>query len=142
MNTCPRDRQPLASNDVHGYRYYSCEECGGSWIPGDSLDRVLSVRGAADLTGIRPASVGDLFCPGCRALCDPVVIKGCHLDVCPRCHGVWLDVGEAQHVMHLFPEGSALVDADEDRAAGRNPTVLGAASVVELVGNLFVLIKK
>jgi len=140
VNTCPRDRRILASNDVNGYRYYSCEQCGGTWIPGAALDRVLSARGVGELNAIRRTGAADLFCPDCHALCDAVVIEGCGLDVCPRCRGVWLDAGEVQRVKHLFPDESAVVDADMSRGTGKTPSAPGAVSVVELVGNLIVLL--
>jgi len=143
MNTCPRDQQILASNDVNGYRYYACEHCGGSWIPGAALDRVLSDQGIVKLKSVRPTSVGDLFCPDCHDLCEPVVIQECRLDLCPRCHGVWLDAGEAEKVRLLFPDDSAVVDADKDRSKSRNnQTPLVAASAADLVGNLLLTLWK
>jgi len=142
MNTCPRDNAILASNDVNGYRYYSCEHCNGSWIPGASLDRVLSARGMGELRSIRRDAAGEMFCPDCHALCDIVVIAGCRLDCCPRCRGVWLDAGEAQKVSHLFPMDSAVVDADKGHSAKAGQTVAGAASAVDLVGNLWSLLRK
>jgi hypothetical protein len=48
----------LASNDVAGYRYYSCEGCRGLWIPGASLHRALSARGVGELRAAAVAHAG------------------------------------------------------------------------------------
>lgn len=141
MSTCPRDHQLLASNDLPGYRYYSCESCGGSWLPGAVLDRVLSDRGVGELTALQSASVGEVVCADCQTLCDSIVIRECRLDRCPTCRGVWLDAGEAQRVRHLFPEGSAVVGADRSRRKARSSLgYSGAECLVELVGDLLLLL--
>lgn len=76
-------------------------------------------------------------CPDCHAECEALVIEGCRLDSCVLCHGVWLDSGEARRVQRLFPEGSAVVDADANRVSKETQEALGALSVVDLVANLF-----
>lgn len=140
MNRCPRDGETLASNDVSGYRYYSCERCGGFWIPGASLHRVLSAQGVGELQSVPTTGKGDVDCPDCHAACEAVVIEGCRLDVCPSCHGVWMDSGEVRRVKRLFPGGSAVVDADASQISKETDGALGALSVVDLVGNLFLLL--
>lgn len=142
MNLCPRDRQILASNDVSGYRYYSCEQCHGFWIPGASLHRVLSARGITDLRGVPRSGPSEMPCPDCHAHCDSLVIEGCRLDHCPSCHGVWLDSGEVRQVRRLFPDGSAVVMADESRPSKETQQALLAYSLVDGLGNLLLLILK
>src|SRR5262245_58613783 len=117
MIRCPNDREILASNDVHGYRYYSCETCGGNWIPGRWLHQALSARGIEELRLLPNASPSAFHCLDCHVACEAMKIEGCTLDVCGACHGVWLDFGEVQQVKMLFPKGSAMVDADADRVA-------------------------
>lgn len=141
MASCPLDEEVLASNDTHQYRYYSCERCGGCWIPGSLLHRVLSARGAKDLSGIPSMGCSLILCPACHSECRIVSVQGCRLDTCSKCHGVWLDSGEVLHVRSLFPEDSPIVDAEKDRVAGRKVYKTGAAtSVVEMVGELLLLI--
>lgn len=140
MNLCPRDRQTLASNDVGGYRYYSCEQCHGFWIPGGSLHRVLSAKGIAELGIVHRGDQSELLCPDCLTACDSILIQGCRLDPCPKCHGVWLDSGEAQRVRRLFPEGSAVVLADEARPPKEFSSALVAGTLTDAVGNLLLLI--
>jgi Zn-finger nucleic acid-binding protein len=140
MQRCPHDDEILASNDVGHSRYYSCEQCGGGWISGPALHRVLSESGVAAVRAVPASGVTSLVCPDCSARLAILVVAGCTLDVCQRCRGVWLDAGEAQRVSQLFPPDSALVDADRARAVNRDG--LTAFSLVDAVGNLLLLIAK
>ena len=140
MNRCPRDRQILASNDANGYRYYSCEHCSGFWIPGAALNRVLAEKGITELGAMPHGEVGEIQCPDCLAECASFSIDGCRLDRCPRCCGIWLDSGEVRRVRRLFPEGSEVVIADESRVPTENQPALVAWSLLDVVGNLFLLI--
>jgi Zn-finger nucleic acid-binding protein len=139
MIRCPFDREILASNDVGGYRYYSCERCGGYWIPGGAIHQALSVRGILELGAVPAVGRSTLCCPDCQAHLEIIHVHGCVLDSCGRCHGIWLDAGEAQRVRRLFPEGSAVVDADESRASPETIRRAGAVSLVESVANLMML---
>jgi Zn-finger nucleic acid-binding protein len=111
---CPRGHGVLASNDTRSFRYHSCEQCSGYWIPGRVLDRVL-LPGSIEELRSAPSSAGQLNCPACRTKCQAVTLDGCVLDQCLRCHGVWLDGGELQRVKRLFRSESPVVLADDDR---------------------------
>ena len=141
MPSCPLDEQVLASNDTQQYRYYSCERCGGCWIPGSLLHRVLSARGVKDLSAIPAMGKSVIYCPDCHSECLIVSAQGCRLDSCSKCRGVWLDAGEVLHVRSLFREDSPIIDAEKDRVAGRKlGKVSATTSVVDMVGNLLLLI--
>jgi Zn-finger nucleic acid-binding protein len=102
---------------------------------------VLSARGVEDLRDISSIGKSTIHCPDCHTQCVIVLVKECRLDSCSKCHGVWLDAGEVLHVRSLFPEDSPIVDAEQSRIAGRKVSKTGAAmSVVEMVGELFLLI--
>ena len=82
-----------------------------------------------------------IHCPDCHSQCVLVTVKDCRLDTCTKCHGVWLDAGEVLRVRDLFPEDSPIVDAEQNRVAGKKVAKTRAAmSVVEMVGDLFLLI--
>jgi Zn-finger nucleic acid-binding protein len=106
------------------------------------LDRALSERGVQELRTVSPASASTVSCPDCQAAFKAIVVDDCTLDLCQRCHGVWLDPGEAQRVSWLFPEDSAIVDADGSRATQKSSKGAAAASVVEAVANLLILVFK
>jgi Zn-finger nucleic acid-binding protein len=136
VNRCPRDHELLASNDVSGFRYYSCQRCGGYWIPGAILHRVLSARGVEELRALPSAGRSELQCPDGLGDCESVVIEGSTLDWCGVCHGIWLDRGEVTKVRRLFPDGSAVVDADESVVSPRTRKLVGAAAILEFVAQV------
>lgn len=140
MNSCPRDHQTLASNDVSGYRYFSCERCNGFWIPGKSLHRVLSEKGITELQIVPRGERSELRCPDCMTDCESLLMEGCRLDTCPKCHGVWLDSGEALRARRIFPEQSAVVIADAERLSDASKQGLATCSLGDAVGNLLLLI--
>jgi Zn-finger nucleic acid-binding protein len=140
MSHCPHDQELLASNDVSGYRYYSCERCNDDWIPGAMLDRALSARGVQELRAIPSSGRSKLNCPDCQTTLATLIVDGCTLDSCERCRGIWLDAGEALRVRRLFPEDSAVVDAE--REAGPANRGWAAVSLVDCVANLILLIGK
>lgn len=37
--------------------------------------------------------------PGCESGMNEVVRNGVHIDVCPKCRGVWLDPGEMERLL-------------------------------------------
>lgn len=116
---CPKDEQLLASNDVEGYRYYSCAQCSGVWIPGAELDKALR-PGCVDLFRNPPSPVASAIqCATCGESCLSFKHRDCALDVCSKCHGVWLDPGEASRIKDQFPERSDLVRADEERTRAK-----------------------
>ena len=140
MNSCPRDRQILATNDVSGYRYFSCQQCNGFWILGTALRRVLSEKGITELQTIPRGDRSEISCPDCRTDCESLLMEGCQLDTCPTCLGVWLDSGEVRRLSQIFPEQSAVVIADAERPSKESQQALVTWSVADAVGNLLLLI--
>lgn len=66
-----------------------------------------------------------MLCPLDTIVCDTQTIKNIKLDVCPRCHGVWLDGGEMKQLMDLFTFSPAEAERihlhtwlDSDSASG------------------------
>ena len=99
---CPKCDQPLSATTVQGAEVDQCPACRGIWFDEHELQTILALK-SADL---RPLSRGhdqtELdrktgHCPRdanrltrvCSARDRAVVI-----DVCPVCHGIWLDGGE------------------------------------------------
>lgn len=52
-----------------------------------------------------------LLCPNCNEGMREVERQDVHIDVCPKCRGVWLDRGELDKLLHSARE----VDADYHR---------------------------
>ena len=141
MNLCPRSCGILASNDVAGYRYHSCESCNGIWISGAAMHRVLSEDGLNALRTISRDSEGELKCCDCETNCDVLWVEGCKIDLCGRCGGLWLDAGEAERLRHLFPRNSAVVIADESRPQyGPSSQKSPAVEIGGMIGEILVTI--
>ena len=52
-----------------------------------------------------------LMCPNCNEGMQEVRRNEVHIDVCPKCRGVWLDRGELEKLLHSARE----VEADYER---------------------------
>ena len=52
-----------------------------------------------------------LMCPNCNEGMQEVRRNEVHVDVCPKCRGVWLDRGELEKLLHSARE----VDAEYER---------------------------
>ncbi len=48
-----------------------------------------------------------LMCPNCQSGMKEINREGVQIDMCPQCHGVWLDRGELQKLMDAVREDSA-----------------------------------
>jgi Zn-finger nucleic acid-binding protein len=109
---CPRDSIPFspvridaAGVPVNGLR---CEKCTGHWLEQDDLRRVeqsvdIRLVDWRQLPGV-DTNTKLLFCPRCadpRIIMDKVVSsrdKRVVMDVCGKCHGVWLNHGELEAI--------------------------------------------
>lgn len=139
MKLCPCDARILASNDVDGYRYYSCGTCQGIWIPGSALRKTMRPEAVRDLLErLAEGTVPARQCPNEDSHLVALRVRDCEIDICPRCHSVWLDRNEALAIAHCFKESSAIVDADRG-SQGAKPAWAGAM-IVEAVFNALMLI--
>lgn len=134
MLRCPRDQQWLASNEVGGWHYYSCERCAGLWIPGVVLTRALSERGFETLDLSHVTGEPGIVCPACHTASQVRRVHGCALDFCPRCRGLWLDKGEAEKVRAMFPENSSILLAE--RSSGPADANLAPLQIVDCVAQI------
>jgi Zn-finger nucleic acid-binding protein len=106
---CPKDATPLASERYEAdVKVDRCPSCRGLWLDAGELERIQVARerdNAAVLSrmpalGFDAVALAEakaarkLACPKCGdplgrreyGFCSQVLI-----DVCPRCHGIWLD---------------------------------------------------
>ncbi|MCB1032663.1 MAG: zf-TFIIB domain-containing protein [Acidobacteria bacterium] len=109
--TCPRCQGPLVPFEVEevGARFTAlrCEACGGTFFQAGDLERIDDII-EPHLLEIRhipsPAEQRrPLLCPVCPGA--PQMEKVEHrrdakvvMDVCPSCHGTWLDRGELEAI--------------------------------------------
>ena len=103
----------MATNDVDGYRYFSCAMCFGHWIPGRVTRRVLREPFAVRASG-NPARHSAIACPACARPLEGLTVQACELDVCPTCSGLWLDGHEIVKLEPMFADGSQIVSSARD----------------------------
>lgn len=99
---CPACAKPMRPVTVRDVEVDECPFCAGLWFePGEleetyalpRLPRRLYNHYAIDNTLIQKVE-GQRSCPYCQQPFLLVDIKGTTTEVCPACHGVWLERGE------------------------------------------------
>lgn len=115
---CPRCSNVLTAIDYEGLEIETCSNCGGEWLDGDELGKVVRIREtrfdageqraiaeAEPVHGIPTHEAGhDLNCPRDDAAMQPVNYGGSTgiiVDRCPTCKGMWVDAGELEKVQML-----------------------------------------
>ncbi len=117
LGRCPRCRDVLIDEEYAGTPLDECAACGGVFVEGWVLDRLVEARDArVSLTislPVRPIprerEVRYLRCPQCAVQMNRKIYgrsSGVVVDVCKR-HGVWFDAGELAAVLE-FVEGGGL----------------------------------
>jgi Zn-finger nucleic acid-binding protein len=132
---CPRDEHALLSFQLQDVAMARCRECEGFWLDGTSLKAALTKSGTRQTAGTHSVGEPRLAhgdtpeCPHCSGTMpqqmQPVMRSGVEVDVCPSCHGAWLDKGEWERA---FPKGKESF-ANALRRATENPSSLAIVGV-------------
>ncbi len=101
---------PLYVASLEGVRILTCERCKGILVPQSSfLTMINYLRGVAESAELpfRPIDPHELErrmdCPKCRQPMETHPYYGpgnVVIDVCPRCHLIWLDYGELHKIVN------------------------------------------
>ena len=100
---CPRDRNLLVQYKDEGTLLWRCDVCSGAFISSLPSDDSRHMH----RTKIRPEWDPEIQCPA-----DSTKMQGFHyqdviVDMCEKCHGVWLDSDEIPIVLgHPLPDDS------------------------------------
>lgn len=80
-----------------------CPKCQGILFDNNELKKVLGNRKLAEyLTKhVGTESRSKLKCPRCGAMMDLEYAEDVEIDVCPDCHGAWLDYGELERLKEI-----------------------------------------
>lgn len=113
---CPRCDGKLAARSYAEMDVDECDACGGVFIEGSMMDRIVAARCSA-AHGLHLAlperrrdaesEVRYVECPACRKLMNRQVfgrISGVVVDVCKQ-HGVWFDAGELSDALEFVARG-------------------------------------
>jgi len=115
---CPKCNGELEEKIVENVTVHVCWVCEGIWFDAGELDKVLD-NDALDFKHInidRKELAGtDLTkemieefdkkvgkCPRCAddTIMGKIKSKNILIDICSKCHGLWLDGGEIKHLRH------------------------------------------
>ena len=117
---CPHDPVPLRHDRTDAIDAWRCERCDGLWLPAPVVARVV---GDAPRWPARQATATTrLDCPDDGARLQAIHADGIELDLCPFCHGVWLDAGELARLKTRIvdapdeADGIELLEHDDWRA--------------------------
>ena len=116
---CPADGHALRGGSYQGIRVDRCPACSGVWLDRARLEALEEIhereyRGepAAELDLgsqayelARQKARGPRRCPGCGVEMEAreyARVSEVLIDVCPRCHGIWLDAGELEQLERFF----------------------------------------
>lgn len=126
---CPACDSTLSTVTYEGVAIETCNACGGCWLDAEELGRIVTLREqrftaaqrsaidtAGQLPGIPVQDIErDIVCPGCNASTGPINYggdTGIIIDRCPQCRGIWLDVGELEHIQMLVEAWKANLPED------------------------------
>lgn len=128
---CPVDGKPLIEVKLHGEIIDQCPVCRGIWCDKGELERMVD-RAARPLAmmwqknGARKPFVlrnpkmqargENRFCPLDGAELIHRERHGVAIDLCPFCHGIWLDADELQAIICLTAECLIQNHKDDDFA--------------------------
>ena len=116
---CPRCRTALNTSHFHDIEIHTCAACGGEFVPGAMLPRILEMRrtefdsamlleveGREPVYGVPAEELDeDVACPACSAAMRPLNYAGdtaVIVDRCDGCDGVWLDQKELDHIQAIL----------------------------------------
>ena len=129
LGGCPRCAVPLAQIDYAETPLDECGSCGGVFVDGWILDRLVAAREARLSLAIslpirtlhREREVRYLRCPRCSAQMNRKIFgrsSGVVVDVC-KSDGIWFDSGELASVLD-FIEGGGLERAQRREIEEQN----------------------
>ena len=110
---CPRCSVELSAITQDESAVNRCSECGGLWVDGTDLNKILLHNNLPALTSIGgQINVEELagMCPACNV--DLVVVEGgeklaLHYDTCESCGGVWIEGPEEGEVPEIVDRKAA-----------------------------------
>ena len=114
---CPKCVGKLEEKTVENVKIDVCWVCEGIWFEAGELDKVLQAdshdfktidlsRADFDGAGVGPEIKAEIntktaTCPRCAGVTmEKVKMRHTWVDMCPSCHGTWLDSGEINHLRH------------------------------------------
>ena len=102
MKKCPRDGASLEEEKIGRVSVDSCPQCEGTFLDSMELGQVLGMSRDLAVERLLLDDIPPLRCSHCDARMAAKWFsqeRTVMLDVCPACHGVWLDGGELKGLL-------------------------------------------
>ena len=93
---CPRHQAELEDLVINEHMVDPCPDCTGLWIPTSSIDKLLGAGQMLQLSSLCSVKLSKLHRPARCGLLHEGRIGPVTLDLCQKCHGLWLDPGELE----------------------------------------------
>ena len=99
--TCPKCARPMRPWESREVVLDYCPSCKGLWFDaGELAQHLAGSQARVDEASLVPAEATGLSCPRCDgARLAHVRVDSVTLDLCPRCRGIFLDVGEVHELL-------------------------------------------
>jgi Zn-finger nucleic acid-binding protein len=106
---CPRDKCTLQPFRQGRYPRFECPMCTGMYVAERDLMQTLGYkddRKFEAVAKVKVANVKDsaLVCPLDGTTLKALKYLSTELDVCPQCHGLWLDYGEMEKLFRRLDD--------------------------------------
>ncbi len=109
---CPVDQTPLNEVERSGFKLVDCPGCPGLWLTRDTLKQAFASAEQPEQLDqaemqppmLKPGPARERACPGCQCQLAARVVHGIEIDVCQKCHGIWLDAGELRLIVRNHHE--------------------------------------
>jgi Zn-finger nucleic acid-binding protein len=117
MLLCPKCALPMTVWDTVGVEIDHCHTCKGLWFdPGELEVYLARSQAQLDESQLEPVGETRLSCPHCPAIrLGRAHVDTVPLDICPRCRGIFVDLGE----MHALLGAVSRSDYAGDPALSR-----------------------
>lgn len=119
---CPLDQSILQKHEEGEAQIFYCETCHGLWLSREQLSRFL--RNPAVATALPKVKVfsgkhvdftSPRLCPLCKsAALFTKAVDGVEIDLCSRCHGIWLDAGELDLIIKRYQRKKKLANVADN----------------------------
>lgn len=108
---CPKDNTKLKEFFFNGVNLDKCPKCSGMWFDPGELSKIMDERDG-DLSWVHfelwaenkgfSNRKSERLCPRDEVYLVTARYLGVEIDICPKCHGIWLDKGEMTKIIdHL-----------------------------------------
>jgi len=141
---CPRCIINLTEDQHKDVKFYSCQECCGTWFLKKDLKKAVKpgfvpriVLDAMTPKVVHKEDGHVIRCPyGGHAPMKRVYKNYVNMDICKEHHGVWLDGGELKAMKHL--DSTPVLLGDETKWTARESgEFLVGDSIIGIVFSLF-----